>query len=244
MDGVGVLGDVDPSQQGSIVLARVFSRRFPEEDDRGSRVGQIAMQVALDIIEGRILAGSEIPAQELARRFDSSRTPVREALVLLHNEGLIDIPPRRRPRVAALSKGEVAEIYRLRAELNAIVARGAAAHANEDGILESSFERLSAAAMRHDVDEYFWANVEFHDALATLAGDRTVKRVVDSLGLRVLQLRHIGLSRPGRIERSFADHERLVVALREGDADLAGALCRSIVLSALPVITEGLPNEE
>src|SRR3546814_1769546 len=64
-----------------------------------SLVGRIAADVARAITEGRLTPGADLNSVELAARFGTSRTPVREALMLLEKEGLVEIPPRRRPRV-------------------------------------------------------------------------------------------------------------------------------------------------
>jgi DNA-binding GntR family transcriptional regulator len=72
---------------------------------------EIACEIGAEIVEGAIAPGSDLNTVELARRYQTSRTPVREALILLENEGLVDIEPRRRPRAHAHSIDEVQEIY-------------------------------------------------------------------------------------------------------------------------------------
>lgn len=70
------------------------------DEPRDSLVGKIAADIARAIADGDLLPGADLNSVELAARFGTSRTPVREALMLLEKEGLVEIPPRRRPRVA------------------------------------------------------------------------------------------------------------------------------------------------
>src|SRR5262249_25567054 len=155
-------------------------------------------------------AGHDLNSVELAKRFSSSRTPVREALMLLEKQELVEIPPRRRPRVAGVSPKEVKHIYEARAALQAFAYELIAANANEEEItaLRVLLDEMGAAATACDVDQYFWANVAFHMKAAEACGNPVVTRILESQNLRTLQLRHTSLSLPHRIEQSLADHRR------------------------------------
>lgn len=210
-------------------------RRLLAVSDRSAAlVTLIAESVALDIIEERLQPGTDLNSVELARRFSCSRTPVREALMLLERGGLVDIPARRRPRVAGLAFDRIEEIYRLRSELYSLVSERVARHAGPAHLtaLRHELAKMSRAANTGDLSGYFWANVSFHECASDAASDLTLKRTLDSLGVQVLRLRHYSLSLPNRMMLSLEDHERLVRAYREHDASLAGALARSIVVRA------------
>lgn len=229
-------GDEQNGQAGppdsSAMLASLLNLR---DDDPDLLVNRITLELAQNIIEGSIPPGAIVNSLDLARRFETSRTPIREALFVLEREGLIDIESRRRPRVAAPSPRQVAEIYRLRAHLHALVAAQVASVATPADLelLAAALERMAAAQREHDVDAYFWSNVAFHALAIATIGDSTIKRTLDGLGLQVLRLRHLGMSLPGRMDDSLDDHRRLLRAYRERDADLAAALSRSIILDAL-----------
>lgn len=208
-------------------------------DDRGeSRVAKIAEWVGRGIIEGRLSPGDDLNSVELARRFDTSRTPVREALLLLEKEGLVEIQARRRPRVAQAGLDQIREIYLVRANLHALVAELVASTANEEQLtdLRTLLAAMESAAQDEDLDRYFWANVAFHERTAEVAANTALKRILDSLGLRVLQLRHHSMSRPQRLGESIEDHRRLLRAFQERDASLAGPLARSLVLGGLAAL--------
>ena len=219
---------------GEREILRVL-RRSEQDDSVGAR---ILVSVGSDIVEGRLKPGDDLNSVELARRFASSRTPVREALLALEREGLVEIAARKRPRVRHLGIVEVREIYELRCELYALVSRRIAANCAARGLAEFHRiqERLEDTAGAGELDRYFWHVVEFRNAEARLAGNETVRTVLDSLALRTLQLRHLSLSLPGRLEASVGDHRRLVRAYDDRDGELAAALTRSIVRQGLAAV--------
>ncbi|WP_233837476.1 GntR family transcriptional regulator [Paraburkholderia sp. ZP32-5] len=209
----------------------------------GSRVAEIVDWVARSIIEGRLQPGADLNSVELARRFNVSRTPVREALFVLHRERMIDWSPRRRPRVAAMSLKDAQEIYHLRALLYAQVSLAIVEHATQQDIasLWALYETLAQAAARGDVDAYFWANVAFRDEELRVSRNAIFKEVLDSLRMRTNRMRHLSTSLPGRMQRSCTDHRRLCEAYEERDGTLAAALNRSIVMGALKSIESVWP---
>jgi DNA-binding GntR family transcriptional regulator len=203
-----------------------------------SIVDDIVLAIGTDIIEGRLMPGDDLNSVELARSFGSSRTPVREALLTLEREGFVELSARRRPRVAPLGMQEVRELYELRIALYGVVSRAVVEHATAADLdrLQAIQDGLHAAAEADDVDGYFWLNVSFRNTESAIARNNTLSRLLDGLGLRTLQLRHLSLSLPGRLTPSLSDHERLLKAYRDRDADLAVALTQSLVRRGLQAI--------
>jgi DNA-binding GntR family transcriptional regulator len=95
---------------------------------------------------------------------------------------------------------------------------------------------MQTAAATRNVDAYFWANTALRDVEIANCGNTQVKRILDSLGLRTMQLRHLSLSQPGRLEQSLVNRQLQVKAYEKRDAPLAMALARSTVLGALAAI--------
>lgn len=224
------------------IIRRVISK----DDDRPSLVIEIACAVGAEILNGEMVPGSDLNSVELARRFATSRTPAREALVLLEKEGLVEILPRRRPRVARLSLTEIREIYGVRAALLGMIAAQVARHASEAQIceLKDLAGTMEQAAVADDAEGYYWGNVGFHERFADVAGNRTLQRIFDTLMLRSLRMRRLTLSLAKRREQSVADHLHIVRALEDRDAELAAALAKANVLSALRLFEEMLQNGE
>ncbi|HEY9088876.1 MAG TPA: GntR family transcriptional regulator [Anaerolineaceae bacterium] len=219
---------------GHAVLARILDR----SNQQDSLVRSIAEQVGYAIIEGQLQPGDDLNSVDLSHQFNTSRTPVREALLWLEKEGLVEIPPRRRPRVTRLGLKEVRDIYEVRANLYSLVAELIVARASDADIvrLEPFKDQMAAACQAGDLEGYFWANVAFQDIETEICGNDQVRRILDSLMLRMLKLRYSSLSHPGRLEQSLQDHERLLRAYIERDAPLAAALKRGIVRRGLAVI--------
>jgi DNA-binding GntR family transcriptional regulator len=191
----------------------------------------IFREVAIGIVEGRLLPGHEVNSAELAREFSTSRTPVREALLMLEREDLVIIPPRRRPYVSEVALSQVREIYEIRASLYGLVSELLVERATDADIagLYDWQRKLAADATAGDVDGYFWHNVGFRNTEASLSGNRELQRRLSSLGLQMHRFRHLSLSLPGRLLNSLADHERLVRAYAERDVAMAVAISKSLV---------------
>lgn len=231
MAGAWVL---EPSEEdiGRLEVLRVLRR------GGGSIVDEVIVSIGAAIIEGRLRPGDDLNSVELARSFGSSRTPIREALLTLEREGFVEISAYRRPRVARLTLEDVRELYGLRMQLYAMVCREVVTKADDVDLerLRGLQAALAQAVEDDNVDAYFWRNVDFRNAEAAIADNRTLSRVLDSLGLRTLQLRHLSLSLPGRMHRSLADHDRLLRAYEDRDAELAAALSQSLVRRGLAAI--------
>lgn len=208
--------------------------------DRPSLVAQIACEVGAEVVEAIVPPAHDLNTVELARRYQTSRTPVREALILLENEGLVDIAPRRRPRVHEHSLAEVSEIYRTRTALFELMATDLALRATDADIalLREILVRMRKACDLGDVTAFAWLSVEFHDNDTRLSGNATAKRIHDSLLLRTLAMRRISLSHPGRMRESLEDHIRLVDAYEKHDSFMASAILRSNHTVALSKIEE------
>jgi DNA-binding GntR family transcriptional regulator len=235
--------DARPSagQQSTLERFQAMIRRVVSKDDeRSSLVDDIACVVGAEVLEGLRKPGSDLNSVELARRFRTSRTPTREAVVILEKEGLVEILPRRRPRVADLSISEIREIYRVRAAMLGLIAAEVARLATDDELAElrGILRDMERADHAGDRDAYYWANVSFHERFADLARNKTLQRILESLALRSLRLRRLTLSSPGRTHRSLADHTRLVQALEDRDGELAAALIKANVLGALRLLEQ------
>jgi DNA-binding GntR family transcriptional regulator len=209
------------------------------QDREGSLVGKIANDIAQDIVSGALEPGADLNSVELASRFGTSRTPVREALMLLEKEGLVEIPPRRRPRVAHITLQEVEELYQIRALLNGMMMELFVANADEDarGQARAVLSRMKAAVAAGDADIFFAERVNLHAVWAEGCGNRTLRKTLETWRGR-LSLRRLGVARPEQIDRSLMDHARLVIACDDGDANLARQLIRSMTLDGLKVIRE------
>jgi DNA-binding GntR family transcriptional regulator len=224
-------------QDRSVELVRLLKL----SERREPAVVQVALWVGLGIIEGRLKPGEDLNSVELSHRFRSSRTPVREALMLLESEGLVEIRARKRPRVAAFTPERVREIYYVRQHLLALVGELVATAATEDDLasMRARLARMEEYAAAGDVDSYFWGHVELQEEMTRIAGNETLKGILDSLALRTLILRHASLAQPGRLAASVSDQLRIYEAIERRDGQLAAMLLERATVAALGAIEEG-----
>jgi DNA-binding GntR family transcriptional regulator len=224
----------DPFADRSIELERLLKlgeRREPA-------VAQVVKWVGLGIIEGRLAPGEDLNSVELSHRFGSSRTPVREALMLLEQEGLVEIRARKRPRVAAFSLDRIREIYFVRQHLLALIGKLVVEHASPDDLedLRGRLDQMRLNAAAGEIDNYFWGHVALQERMAEIAGNETLKSILDSLALRTLVLRHTSLAQPGRLVASVADQMRIFDAIEQRDGELASMLLVRATVAALGAI--------
>jgi DNA-binding GntR family transcriptional regulator len=203
--------------------------------------------VAIDIVEGRLRPGDTLNSVDLARRFGTSRTPVREALAELERHGVVVVPPRRRPYVAYATLKQVKDVYTVRASMFALLAELIVDQCPDERIAELDpwQQALEDDVARGASGDYFWHNVGFRFIEAGLPGNDDLERVIKALGLRTLQFRHLSLSQPGQIQRSVADHRRLLRAYAERDKTAAVAMTRALVMGGYRAIERsGLVGNE
>jgi DNA-binding GntR family transcriptional regulator len=215
-------------------LARVLGRSLRDD----SLVFTIAHDLGSAIIEGRLPAGASISSVDVALRFNTSRAPVRDALLVLEREGLISTSVGRASRVTHVPLKDIREIYEIRAELHALVAQRFVRSASDDGIatLRALNARLVAFAEAGDVDAFFWLNLEYRDVEAHAAGNERLRQLLDSVGLQTLVVRHAGIAQPGRLAESVRLHEQQLQAYEARNEGLAIAVMRTIVIGSLAMV--------
>ncbi|AGS35368.1 transcriptional regulator [Corynebacterium maris DSM 45190] len=222
-------------------LKSILARQLGVEDGNGSLAGRIAIDVGMRIIQGELLPGSDLNSVDLASDFNSSRTPVREALLMLEKQGLVEVPARRRPVVKDYLNVRVDKIYETRALLTGYMSMSICLNWVGDDLdkLWQHVEEMQAASSAGDVNRFFWANVHFGEDATRIADNQFVAETVDSLGLTSLGLRRRSMALPGRMEASTRDHVRLHEAFRARDTSLARALSMGIIRDAYFALSGG-----
>jgi DNA-binding GntR family transcriptional regulator len=215
-------------------LARVLGRSLKPD----SLVFRIAKDVGAEIIVGALAPGASISSVDVARRYRTSRAPVREALLVLEREGLITTSVGRASQVRHIPLRELRDIYEVRASLYALVAERCVRVATDAQIalLRAINDKLAALAAAGDLDAYFWANLEFRDEEAMIAGNERLRQLLDTLGLQTLVTRYAGLAQPERLAASAKEHEILLQAYETRNLELAVAISRTIVQRSLEVM--------
>ena len=189
-----------------------------------------------DAIEDRILTGQFRPGDRLdeaalARDFDVSRTPVRQAIFHLAATGLVEHIPRRGAFVVEVGPGRLSEMFEVMAELEALCARHAARRARGEDIaaIGARHRDCEAAAGSGDADAYYYANERFHAAIRAVGGNAFLIEEIGRLQKRLKGFRRIQLRARDRIATSLREHAEIATAIRDGAADAAaGAMRRHV----------------
>ena len=212
---------------------------------------RIRLALEQDLRSGILRPGEAINEQALCHRFQASRTPVREALLLLSAKGLVSILPRAGIYVRQLDARELIALMEGLAELEAVVARLAANRINADLKLQlqAALEQTAECARSADSAGYEQANARLHDLIYQSSGNAFMVEQTREARLRVAPYRGRMFEKPERLLRSQAEHEAVVSALLRGDSEGAAEAMRhhisaggrtfaDIVLAASPTPVE------
>jgi DNA-binding GntR family transcriptional regulator len=196
---------------------------------------EVAARLRAMVFDGQLQPGQWVDEMALARQWQISRTPLREALKVLAAEGLVQLTPRRGCTVTDLSDADADDLFPIMAMLEGrcayeAVQRASTADIAEMRRLHAELERHAAA---HDVDGYYQANHVFHSRLQALADNRWLDRVTADLRRFIRLLRGRQLNRPGRIDDSIEEHRRLIAAIEARDAALAQTLMHDHLIAQL-----------
>ena len=181
------------------------------------------------ILDLTLLPGAPIIESDVAARFDASRTPVREALLRLCDEELVEIRPQRGTYVARLSLARIESAMFIRQAIECAVVRRLAAHARGGalaGVLSAIVRRQGEAVDAGDVTAGLDADTEFHRTLVEASGLPDVWSVVARARELHHRIRAIAVPTLNTGPQAVADHRRVVAALKRGDPERADrALC-------------------
>ncbi|OZI71139.1 GntR family transcriptional regulator [Bordetella genomosp. 12] len=202
-----------------------------------------------DMIRAQVLAsGQWIDELRLTEQLGISRTPLREALKVLANEGLVRLEPRRGSFVNELALADLEQIFPLMAMLEGRCAYEAAQKATPDDLqaLAPLHDNLREQAAAGRMNDYYDTNYRIHIKVQSLADNRWLSDMVDKLRKVVGLFRHKSLALPGRLQESCAEHLAIYAALLARDPEGAEALTRKHLLrqmDALRLLAQTQPGQ-
>jgi len=170
--------------------------------------------------------------RQVSEKLGVSRTPIREAMTLLEQEGFVRSLPRRGIFVIRKTKREIIEMVLVWAALESMAARMAAERASDEDIksLRKLFTDFEDKNPGEHVNEYSDANIAFHKQIIRMSGCRMIIEMTDNLFIHMRAIRKLTISQDNRAERSIIDHKNIINALEQRDADLAERLVRDHTL--------------
>lgn len=186
--------------------------------------------VAMDIYRNR--DDIRLDERKLAQDFGISRTPVREAMAQLESEGFVRSVPRRGIYVVRKTKQEVIEMITAWAALESMAARLVTQTATPDQIaaLRKMFTTFEGDQVRAHLDEYSEVNIEFHQTIVKLSGNRVLIEMAENLFTHMRMIRRKTIVEKDRVDRSIRDHIKIIEALESRATDRAEELVRDHAL--------------
>ena len=209
-----------------------------------SQADRVYSELRDRLIRGRMPVGSRIVEQQLAAEFQTSRTPVREALRRLEGDGHLTRDPTGglKPRVPSVRT--MRELYDVRLALEELVVRRAAASGTQGSLeaLEQEWRALAAEIRPPGAPSegaaFVHRDEEFHQRLAEASGNEFAAGILGDLGDRIRVLRVHDFTSEDRIRATINEHLEILGAVLAGDADSAAGYMRSHIQRSAQVVRE------
>jgi DNA-binding GntR family transcriptional regulator len=199
-------------------------------------------QLLEEVLEGDLRPGEILVETALGKRFGVSRTPIREALRMLEQDGVLE-RVNRGMRVRQTSSEEVLEIYGVRTILEAAAARDAATRRTDYDIatLDRIFGNMAEAksATPHEMAAI---NRSFHRAIWQAADNRTLADLLERLAVHLRRYPATTYLRAGRWEEALEEHRQILDAIRDKNPDAAGEMAERHMRAARDVRIDMIRN--
>ena len=171
--------------------------------------------------------------RQLSEKLGISRTPIREALARLEQEGLVQIAPRKGVFIVRKSKAEILDMIMVWAALESMAARLVTQNASDGEIagLRQMFATFKGAQTQVKIDEYSGTNIRFHQAILILSKCAKLRDMADSLFIHMRSIRDRTIGENNRANRSIIDHLHIIEAIESRDPEMAERLVREHTLN-------------
>ena len=199
-----------------------------------------------EILSGELEKGESLTEISLSKRLGVSRTPIRGALHRLKEDGLVEIAPNKGAVVLGVDEDDLIDIYKVRNRLEGLASASAAKSISEEDLkkLRESVELSEFYISRGDTEKVKELDTAFHQMIYKSSGNRQLESILTELHRKIKTYRKLSLSVSGRIEKSIAEHREILLAIENGDAELADRLTACHIERALENLISALNKEE
>jgi len=194
------------------------------------------------ILAGNIMPGSRLVENKVAQALGISRTPVREALHKLEQEGLVKQIPQGGYAVTGLTREEIEDIFGIRSLLESYAARLACARYEKDHLaaLEEKHQEATRFVPQGRLDDLAKVNAEFHDMLYSISGRPKLIEIIGNLQSQIQRFRSIILTNEDNARISLDMHSKLLQALKKRDEDRVEKLMKDHILQGQKIVMKAL----
>ncbi|MBI4636685.1 MAG: GntR family transcriptional regulator [Candidatus Rokubacteria bacterium] len=209
-------------------------------------VDDAALALRNAILDGRLEAGARLRQTDLADRLGISRTPIREALGRLRQEGLIELLPGGGVRVALLDLDRAVALYDIREVLDGLAARLAARRAPAAALatLERALGRMAQCLERQDPNRWFPAHVAFHEEIFRASGNTRLQGLSAVVRLSIRQFHPLLLKTTDRLAAAYREHRAIYEAIAARDGERAERLARAHIANAKAIVLDLMTHGE
>jgi GntR family transcriptional regulator, rspAB operon transcriptional repressor len=207
----------------------------PSREDEEFLVDRAYEAIRGAIVRMELGPGSSVSEGSLSQQMGISRTPIREALKRLEDEGLVRIVPRRGAYVTDITAEDIVQIYQLREALECFAIGFVPRNSDPTELKEmvAGLEHTAEWIRDGEIARVDDLDTHLHRFIARAPRNDRLIRLVDQLLNQVIRLRRMTPAVPGRLERQMAEHRRIILALDAGDVEEAREALRSHLRSVM-----------
>ena len=175
------------------------------------------------IRKGILEPGERLMEVQLAEELGISRTPVREAIRKLEQEGYVIMMPRRGTYVSDISTNDVKEIFEIRSALESLATGLAARRIEPDELetLQNLLVEIEGYIAKNDIEKIVETDIKFHGLLYQVSRNERLVNIINNLKEQLARFRTLSMSYPGRLQETLEEHSEMVEAIANGDVSAA-----------------------
>jgi len=201
-----------------------MARLQPIDLDTYQPLREAVCETLRDAIRKGILEpGERLMEVQLAEELGISRTPVREAIRKLEQEGYVIMMPRRGTYVSDISTNDVKEIFEIRSALESLAAGLAARRIEPDELetLQNLLMEIEGYIAKNDIEKIVETDIKFHGLLYKVSRNERLVNIISNLKEQLARFRTLSMSYPGRLQETLEEHSEMVEAIANGDVSAA-----------------------
>jgi DNA-binding GntR family transcriptional regulator len=218
---------------------------LPQPIIRPSLFQELAERMRTMIAEGDLPPGGKIPEKDLCVAFGVSRTPLREAVKVLAQEGLVTLNPNRGATVSQITLDDLEEVFPIMGALEGLSGELACKNITSDEIAE--IRQWHKAMVKHyecrELPEYFRCNQKIHELILLAARNETLFSSHRSLAGRVRRARYLANMSDARWARAIDEHENILAALEARDGEKLGPILKDHLKNKFETVQEWLESQ-
>lgn len=221
-------------------------RLSPVQLENYKPLREIVLEALKDaIVNGKLKPGERLMEQQVAEELGVSRTPVREAIRKLENEGFIIIIPRKGAYVSDISLKDIAQVFEVRAAMEALAAGLAAQRIADDQMekLERKLVEVKNAVDNSDLDNIIQFDTDFHEIIYDASRNDRLVQILNNLREQIQRYRTASLASPGRLKDTLREHQELVDAISTRNVALAQKVAKEHIENAENTILEAFKEK-